>query len=477
MDEFENEVPVLIPSKTTISPKDFDAIYSLSEDKMLEVIINKELDKVGMSDRLSLVPEYIIRRKNVMISIFSVLIFVFVSSIFFHFSINVYIIGLVALFVYILVYAFFTKFSFMKYLIKKVKESPKEKISSIVMTAKNDINSKYNNSKTWLYIIIPIVLALVIFIKPRIFYEEVDGWYSVKLYTFWVLNFRTAEIPEYHDGKKVVTLRWNAFSDMPFLKSVKLPDTITEIRGQAFKNCISLSEINIPKNLEYLGGWAFYNATSIKSIELPDTLTYLGWESFYWASSLENIVLSKNLTEIRWDTFWNCSSLKRIEIPDSVIRIWWNAFNGATRLSEVVFGEDSKLEEIGWWAFYNAISLKSIVLPDTINRLGWESFYWASSLENVILPANLPEIRWDSFEYCSSLKRIEIPDSVTRIWGHAFYGDSNLSEVIIGENSQLKEIWSSAFRQCYSLYTITIPRSTSVNERAFKESPTVVNRY
>jgi hypothetical protein len=63
----------------------------------------------------------------------------------------------------------------MKYLIKKVKESPKEKISSIVMTAKNDINSKYNNSKTWLYIIIPIVLALVIFIKPRIFYEEVDG--------------------------------------------------------------------------------------------------------------------------------------------------------------------------------------------------------------------------------------------------------------------------------------------------------------
>jgi hypothetical protein len=175
MDEFENEVPVLIPSKTTISPKDFDAIYSLSEDKMLEVIINKELDKVGISDSLSLVPEYIIKRKNVMISIFSILVFAFVSSIFFHFSINVYIIEFVVLFVYILVYAFFTKFSFMKYLIKKVKESPKEKISSIVMTAKNDINSKYNNSKTWLYIIIPIVLALVIFIKPRIFYEEVDG--------------------------------------------------------------------------------------------------------------------------------------------------------------------------------------------------------------------------------------------------------------------------------------------------------------
>ena len=141
----------------------------------------------------------------------------------------------------------------MKYLVKQVKQNPKEKISNIVTLAKNDISFKYNNSKAILYIIVPILLALIIFIKPRIFYEEVDEGYAVRLYTFGVFNFKTVEIPEYHNNKKVVTLRGNAFSDMFFLESVKLPDTIKEIRGQAFKNCINLKNVNIPKNLEYLG--------------------------------------------------------------------------------------------------------------------------------------------------------------------------------------------------------------------------------
>ena len=39
---------------------------------------------------------------------------------------------------------------------------------------------------------------------------------------------------------KVVGLRGNTFSNMPFLTEVSLPDSITEIRGQAFKNCRSL---------------------------------------------------------------------------------------------------------------------------------------------------------------------------------------------------------------------------------------------
>ena len=469
--------PTLIPPKTAISPKDFDSIYSLSEDKILEEIIKKEIDNASISDAWSLVPDYMVRRKNFMNFILSFLIFVWFSSIFFHLTIKTYIIEAVVLFAYILIYVFLTRFSFMKYLIKKVKQSPKEKISNIVAVAKNDINYKYNNGKFWLYIIIPILLVSICFLKPRIFYEEVDDGYAVRLYTFGLLNFRTAEIPEYHNNKKVVILRGNAFSDMPFLVSVKLPDSITEIRGQAFKNCISLKDVNIPKHLEYLGWSAFANATSIKSIELPDTLTYLWWEAFNWAISLQNVVLSNNLTEIRWDTFKGCISLKSITIPDGVTRIWGSAFYGDYNLSEVIIGKNSQLQEIGWWAFYNASSLKSIVIPDTVTRIWWEAFYWASSLESVVLPKDLPEIRWDTFEFCTSLKSITIPDTVTRIWGHAFYGDYNLSEVIIGENSQLQEIWSSAFRQCSSLYNITIPSWTYVNERAFKESPTSVNRY
>jgi hypothetical protein len=80
-----------------------------------------------------------------------------------------------------------------------------------------------------------------------------DGGYGVRYYAFGLTNFISATIPEEHNGKPVISLRGNTFSNMFFLKEVKLPDTITEIRGQAFKNCISLKSVNIPKNLEYLG--------------------------------------------------------------------------------------------------------------------------------------------------------------------------------------------------------------------------------
>ena len=135
------------------------------------------------------------------------------------------------------------------------------------------------------------------------------------------------------------------------------------------------------------------------------------------------------------------------------------------------------MEYLGGGAFYNCISLEDISLPDTLTYMGGETFYNATSLTIVKLSNNLSEIRGNTFEECSSLKTITIPDKVKRIGGHAFYGNDSLEEVNLTENSMLKEIGSSAFRNCQNLHTITIPADVSVNERSFKESPTVVQRF
>lgn len=127
--------------------------------------------------------------------------------------------------------------------------------------------------------------------------------------------------------------------------------------------------------------------------------------------------------------------------------------------------------------FKDMIFLKEVSLPETIEVIRGSAFKNCSSLEKINLPSKITEIKGNTFENCSSLKRINIPDNVTRIGGHAFYGDTALSEVLISENSKLSEIGSSAFRDCGSLKSITIPKNTNVNKRAFKESPTIVNRY
>ncbi len=371
---------IKLPTKTVVLPSKFDAIYNLSEDKMLEKFIEKELNKVGIDSTTKLIPNDILKRKKVFNSIFSLLTFVFITLIFFHFPIYTYIIGLILLFIFFIVTR---KYDLIKYLKKEIKARPSEKISNIIMNVKNTFVSDNSKIDLLIGLLLAITIPLIIFSSPRIIYEKVDGGYAVRYYAFGLTNYKTANIPETYKNEKVVSLRGNTFSNMPFLESVNLPDSITEIRGQAFKNCYKLVEVNIPKSLEYLGGGAFYNAISIKDIELPDTLTYLGGEAFYNATSLERIKLSNNLTEIRGNTFENCSSLKNITIPDEV----------------------------------------------------------------------------------------------TRIGGHAFYGATSLNEVVISANSKLNEIGSSAFRKCDSLYNITLPTNTYVNEKAFKESPTNINRY
>lgn len=352
---------VKIPNKISVLPSSFDQMYRLPEDKMLEEFINKELTKLGIDKSTKLIPSDALKRKKILNFIFSFLVFVFITLIFFHFPISTYIVGIVILFIF---FKFTNKYDLIKYLKKEIKARPGEKISNILMNVKNT-SVPDNSKKLFVFcLLIAVVLPLIIFYKPRILYEKVDNGYAVRYYLFGLTNFETATIPETYKNEKVVVLRGNTFSNMPYLKSVKLPNTITEIRGQAFKNCKRLTEVNIPENLKYLGGGAFYNAKSIKRIELPDTLTYLGGESFYGAKSLEYIKLSNNLTEIRGNSFEYCTSLKSIIIPDNVTRIGGHAFYGNYLLNEVLISKNSKLTEIGSSAFRQCSSLYNITIPE-----------------------------------------------------------------------------------------------------------------
>lgn len=355
----KNNVEILKNNKI-LNYNDFDPIYKNSESKLIEEFINRELNKTGFENIGNMIPEDVLKRKRILDIIFSVLVFVYISIIFFHFPIYTYIIGFIILTIF---YILKKNYSLMKYLKKQLKARPNEKISNIIMNTKTSLVNDNNKALRSLSLILAIVLPLIIFFNPRIMYEKVDNEYAVRFYTFGVSNFKTATIPSTYKGKNVVSLRGNTFSNMPFLETVNLPDTIKEIRGQAFKNNRSLKNVNIPKKLEYLGGGAFYNCTSITDIELPDTLTYLGGEAFYNAKSLKSIKLSNNLSEIRGSTFEECKSLESIAIPDNITRIASHAFYDNIKLKEVVFTENSKLTEIGSSAFRKCHSLEEIILP------------------------------------------------------------------------------------------------------------------
>ena len=121
-----------------------------------------------------------------------------------------------------------------------------------------------------------------------------------------------------------------------------------------------------------------------------------------------------------------------------------------------------------------------VYIPDfhdgkPVTEIRGNVFQGLRSIRSVRLPDGITEIRGYTFKSCSRLASVTIPEGVVRVGGHAFENCSNLSSVKFP--STLRSIGSSAFRNCRSLRSVKIPYGCSVDTRAFKDSPTNVNRY
>jgi len=80
----------------------------------------------------------------------------------------------------------------------------------------------------------------------------------------------------------------------------------------------------------------------------------------------------------------------------------------------------------------------------------------------------LKTIGFSAFYDCSSLSSVSIPPSVTMIDGSAFSGCISLESVMFSSDSSLNYLGSMAFRDCHSLTSITIPQGVSeIKQRAF----------
>lgn len=105
----------------------------------------------------------------------------------------------------------------------------------------------------------------------------VDGksFYSVTSYTG---DEKNVIIPNYYQGKKVVSIGDNAFKDKYFIKSIELTDNIINIGNYAFTYCIYLYSITIPSSVTSIGNYAFYDCPSLTIYaEAPSKPT--GWNA------------------------------------------------------------------------------------------------------------------------------------------------------------------------------------------------------
>lgn len=222
------------------------------------------------------------------------------------------------------------------------------------------------------------------------------------------------------------------------IKSVTIPNTVKKLTGKSFAYCANLETVNFEagSNLSSISNYAFYYS-GLKSITLPESVTDIDSQAFYY-SALESISLPNNLKYIGSFVFSH-TKIKSIKIPDSVTKIGAGAFaytnleslhipnnvstigvlgsicitDGCYCLKEITIGSEN---ENFYGNGHNCIVTKDNILlagcigttiPETIERIADNAFR-GNKIESIVIPGNVSKIGSRAFADCPELKSVTI---------------------------------------------------------------------
>ena len=257
--------------------------------------------------------------------------------------------------------------------------------------------------------------------------------------------------------------------------SVTIPDSVTGIEHKAFYGCSSLTSVTIPDSVTIIGNKAFIDCSNLTSVTIGNSVTSIGHRAFENCSSLTSVTIPDSVTSIETEAFQDCIGLTSVTIPNSVTSIGGGAFTG-TKLTEVTIPNpncqiagnafDEGVEIIR--SYYDApLTYKVEGNSVTVTKCD-ESYSGELVIPSSYKGKPVTTIGDSAFSECSSLTSVTIPDSVTSIGGEAFRGCSSLTSVTIGVSVTI--IGGEAFWGCTGLTKVTIPKSVnSIGEGAFTQ--------
>ena len=199
-------------------------------------------------------------------------------------------------------------------------------------------------------------------------------------------------VPTRIDGYAVTAIDWGCFRKNELIRSVVIPEGITEIGESAFSGCTSLEKVTLPKSLRMIGNGAFRSCPSLKSITLPSGLDYFG------------------------DNVFDGSTLERITVSGK-------DGNFMAKDGCLIDKREGRLEFV----------LKGFKIPagGIVTTIGRDFLTWTNRLDDITIPEGVTWIEDGAF--CAiSIGTIRLPRTLIGIEGEAFglcdYGDGDDSD-------------------------------------------------
>ena len=188
----------------------------------------------------------------------------------------------------------------------------------------------------------------------------------------------------------------SAFSYNKDIKSVRLPDAITQIPYKAFSGCTNLKNIRLPDSVTQIDEDAFGNCDLqeqvVQEIVSSDNITFIGSRAFEGNKNIYTVHIGKNVEYIQTETFnymstpsfHDCTNLTSITVSSE--NQTYASINGllcskdGRSLLYVPVGISGRLdvpagiETIGGEAMHYAFSIKIVHIPKSVKKIGSDAF-------------------------------------------------------------------------------------------------------
>lgn len=184
----------------------------------------------------------------------------------------------------------------------------------------------------------------------------------------------------------------------------------------------STEHVIVEEGTETIGAYLFHCCQNLKSVKLPESLKEIRTGAFYCSKSLETVKIPDSVTTIGSSIF-AYSGLKIFTWPSSMNVITERAFDQCL-ISEIEIPPNIEIIES------NALSTKNIkhlVIPSTVKdillgnggdsletlelhceNVGYGAFSWINSLKKIVIHPEVKKIGQLAFERCSNLEYLDI---------------------------------------------------------------------
>lgn len=262
--------------------------------------------------------------------------------------------------------------------------------------------------------------------------------------------FGSAQLKEIHfaDGVKLDAISYDCFVDMSKLERVVFEGSapnLTMFHSRAFQNCPKLKTVDIPQSVTQIETSVFVDTPMLETVifKTPSSLKTIG-KSTFSKSGIHHIELPNSVTKIEEQAFDNCTNLTTVKVPASITEIKTGAFNFCENLTAInVDAANAKYSSLSGM-LTNKDKTELVVFPagkanskyaliPNITTVKPYAFYGSDKITNITFPKTVTSIGDRAIALCDKLKSLSFmgEDNVPVLNADIMFQSSNLRDVTI----------------------------------------------